>query len=307
MVQNNPDMRLAALRRFAAAITILNILGHTILGFEQSWAHPLVALMTAYSLEIGLELIDAWAHRRAPRISIRSGPRAVIDFLLSAHITALAVSMLLYPNARLLPIIFATAVAIGSKAIFRVQAGGSTRHFFNPSNFGITMTLLLFPWVSIAPPYHFTENLSGAGDWILPGLIVASGSFLNGRFTGKFPLILGWLGGFGAQALLRSLFLGASLPAALLPMTGLAFVLFTFYMITDPGTTPMELRAQVFFGLSVAALYGLLMVVHVVFGLFFTLTIVCAVRGAGLYLRALAAQRQDPTVSMQSPVTVRKV
>ena len=31
----------------------------------------------------------------------------------------------------------------------------------NPSNFGIAIVLLLFPWVAIAPPYHFTENLSG--------------------------------------------------------------------------------------------------------------------------------------------------
>ena len=31
------DLRLAALRRFAIAITILNVLGHTVLGFEQAW------------------------------------------------------------------------------------------------------------------------------------------------------------------------------------------------------------------------------------------------------------------------------
>ena len=33
------------------------------------------------------------------------------------------------------------------------------RHFMNPSNFGITVTLLAFSWVNIAPPYHFTENV----------------------------------------------------------------------------------------------------------------------------------------------------
>jgi len=35
-------------------------------------------------------------------------------------------------------------------------------------------------------------------------------------------------------------------------MTGVAFVLFTNYMITDPGTTPMAGRAQFMFGASVA-------------------------------------------------------
>jgi hypothetical protein len=65
-----------------------------------------------------------------------------------------------------------------------------------------------------------------------------------------------------------------------------AFLLFTFYMVTDPATTPSGWRAQVAFGLSVAAGYGVLMAFHVVFGLFFSLTAVCAARGALLLARA---------------------
>ena len=49
----------------------------------------------------------------------------------------------------------------------------------------------------------FTENLSGIGDWVLPGLIVASGSFLNARLTKRIPLILAWLGGFALQGVVR--------------------------------------------------------------------------------------------------------
>jgi hypothetical protein len=300
MSQNKPDLRLAALRRFAIAITILNLLGHTVLGFEQSWAYPLVALATTYTLEILLEIADARSTRRPVRFS--GGLGNMVDFLLSAHITGMAVNMLLYANARLLPIVFAASVAICSKYIFRVTTSKGARHVFNPSNFGITLTLLLFSWVSIAPPYQFTENLSGLGDWILPAIILVSGSFLNKRLTGKFPLILGWLGGFVGQALLRALIFGTPVVAGLLPMTGLAFILFTFYMVTDPGTTPSEPRAQVLFGAAVAALYGLLMLAHVVFGLFFALTIVCALRGTRLYLEARAAQRMRSDVAMQRSV-----
>src|SRR3982750_2518097 len=79
---NRPN-RLPALRRFAAAITILNVLGHTILGFEQSWAQPLVALATAYSLEIALELVGAWAERRPWQFA--GGVGRFVDFLLPAH------------------------------------------------------------------------------------------------------------------------------------------------------------------------------------------------------------------------------
>jgi hypothetical protein len=275
---NNRADRLGGLRRFAIAITVLNILGHAFFGFEQSLAQPLVALASAYGAELLLEFIDARCNRRALRF-MGGGARKFVDFLLSAHITGLACAMLLYANERLGPVVFASVVAICSKCLLRAPAGRGTRHFFNPSNFGITVTLLVFAWVSVAPPYQFTENMTGAGDWILPAVIICTGTFLNARFTRRLPLIAAWLGGFVAQAALRSWFLDAPFDAALVPMTGVAFILYTFYMVTDPATTPEGRREQIAFGLSVAAVYGLLMVTHVVFGLFFALTIVCAVRG----------------------------
>ena len=58
--------RLGALRRFAFAITALNVVGHTWLGFEQSWAQPLVALATAYASSSSRDDRRARA-RRAPR------------------------------------------------------------------------------------------------------------------------------------------------------------------------------------------------------------------------------------------------
>ena len=73
-------------------------------------------------------------------------------------------------------------------------------------------------------------------------------------------------------------------------MTGVAFVLFTFYMVTDPGTTPSKPVDQVIFGAAVAAAYGLLMVCHIVFGLFFALTIICVLRGIKLYAQELISQ-----------------
>jgi enediyne biosynthesis protein E5 len=282
--------RLGGLRRFAAAITILNILGHSWLGFEQSWIQPLVGLAAAYSMEVLMELIECIQHRRRPRF-LSGGIVPFIDFFLPAHITGLACSMLLYSNDRLGPIAFAAAFGIASKHLLCVQIGKSVRHFYNPSNFGITATLLLFPWVGIAPPYHFTENLVSWGDWVLPCVIICSGTFLNTRFTKRLPLILAWLSGFLLQALLRHWFLGANLGGALMPMSGVAFILYTFYMVTDPPTTPGTTRSQVFFGASVAAVYGLLMVFHIVFGLFFALTIVATIRGAYLYAAWWADRR----------------
>jgi hypothetical protein len=199
--------------------------------------------------------------------------------------------MLIYANDRLWVVSFAAAVAIGSKVIFRIASGRGARHIFNPSNFGITVTLLLFSWVGIAPPYHFTENLDRIGDWVLPAIIVCTGTFLNARFTHRLPLILAWLVGIALQAAVRSLVFDTPLEAAVLPMTSVAFILYTFYMVTDPATTPSSVLSQLCLGLSVAVVYGLLMVFHVVFGLFFALSIVSTVRGLVLYLHSWQTSR----------------
>jgi Na+-translocating ferredoxin:NAD+ oxidoreductase RnfD subunit len=282
------ETRLAGLRRFAVAISIFNLLGHFWFGFEESWAQLCVSLAAAYGTELGLEWLDARTNRREPAYA--GGFLPLVNFLLSAHITGLAVAMLLYANDRLWVIAFASAAAIASKSIFRVTVGRGTRHLFNPSNLGITITLLLFPWVGIAPPYHFTENLPPVGRWLIPSIIVFSGTFLNWRFTRKIPLIMSWVSCFFLQAMLRHLFLGASLIGALLPMTGVAFILFTFYMLTDPGTTPMKPSAQVAFGAAVALGYCCCMVLHIVFGLFFALTVVCTIRGITLCAHAWRRQ-----------------
>ena len=71
-VSNRGD-RLGGLRRFAIAITVLNILGHAFFGFEQSLAQPVVALVSAYSAELLLEFIDARCNRRPLRF-IGGGP-----------------------------------------------------------------------------------------------------------------------------------------------------------------------------------------------------------------------------------------
>lgn len=290
--------RLGGLRRFAIAITVFNILGHTVFGFEQAWIQPLVSILTAYVCEIWFELVDCYIQRRRPRFS--GGWRNAVDFLLSAHITGVACAMLLYSNSRLMPIVFASAAAITSKAVLRVAMEKGSRHFLNPSNFGITLTLLLFPWVGIAPPYHFSENIHGWGSWILPAIIVISGSFLNIKFTKRICVALGWIGGFFAQAVIRNLVFGTPLSAALLPMTGVAFVLFTFYMVTDPATTPCQSRGQLLFGSLVGVIYGVLVTLHVVFGFFFALTLVSLARGITLYAQRYLQATAERGVATQA-------
>ncbi|HEX3733264.1 MAG TPA: enediyne biosynthesis protein [Mycobacteriales bacterium] len=275
------DPRYLALRNFAIALTVFNILGYTVLGFEQPWTWPLFALAVGYSTEITIELISAWAARR-PVAWRGKGFRAFYIFLLPAHITSLATSLLLYTNDRFAPVAFGVVVALGAKTVLRAPIAGRMRHFMNPSNFGISVTLLVFPaWVGLAPPYHFTEEIPDVFRLMIPMVILTAGTVLNAKLTGKTPLIVGWAGSFAIQAIVRHVVWDVALWSALSVMTGVAFVLFTNYMITDPATTPRSGWAQFLFGSAVGTVYGVLLLFNVVFTLFFALSIVCA--GRGLY------------------------
>lgn len=68
-----PDPRYVALRNFALSISVLNILGYTVLGFEQPWLWPLAAVAAAYATEILLEWLTAWSERRPTRFGGGSG------------------------------------------------------------------------------------------------------------------------------------------------------------------------------------------------------------------------------------------
>lgn len=289
------EKRLGGLSRFAFAITLLNVVGHLFLGFEQSWLTPFAAVAAAYGTDIAGETIEARCARRPARYV--GGLLNLVRFLLPAHISGLAVGMLLYAADNLAAVAFAASAAMASKYVFRVvlsigkDGRPILRHVLNPSNFGITTTLLLFPTVGIAPPYQFTENTSGIVDWLLPLVIVGTGSYLNIKATGRIPLILAWVAAFAAQALIRAAIHGTPTLAGLMPMTGFAFILFTFYMITDPATTPMKTWNQVGFAAAVAVGYALFMELHVVFGLFYALTIVTAARGVWITLGAALRAR----------------
>jgi enediyne biosynthesis protein E5 len=190
--------------------------------------------------------------------------------------------MLLYANNQYWPIMFGVILAVSAKYVLRAPINGRMRHFMNPSNLGISVCLLLFArWLSISPPYMFSEWASSYFRLFIPIVILVSGTVLNTMLTKRVALIVGWMGGFFIQAFVRHWLWGVQLNTALSVMTGIAFILFTNYMITDPGTSPTRPRAQFMFGSSVAFVYAVLMQFNVVYTLFFATSIVCAFRGMG--------------------------
>jgi hypothetical protein len=287
------DPRYLALRNFAISISAFNVFGYTMLGFEQPWLWPLLAVLSAYATEFIFELIHSWAFQHKPRFLGR-GMRGVYEFLLPSHITALAVNMLLYANNQFWPVLFGVVLAVSQKHFLQAPIAGKMRHFMNPSNLGISAVLLIFgSWVSISPPYMFTEWASNYFRIFIPMVILVSGTVINAMLTRRIALIVGWMGAFFIQAFVRHWLWGVQLNTALTVMTGVAFVLFTNYMITDPGTTPTKPRAQFMFGSGVAIVYAVFMEFNIVYTLFFATSTVCALRGLGWWVAYLRRTRKE--------------
>ena len=279
------------LRTSATLATIFTILGHTVLGFEQSVAQVFVALATGYSSALLFEWVDARASRCIPGF-VGGGFRKCLDFLLSAHMTSITLSFLLYANQRLWIMALAVALAIGSKYVLRVRLNGRLQHFMNPSNFALAVVLVTYQWTGVLP-WGYTVNIHGVWDWLVPLIIVGLGLRLNLLFTGRFPTIAAWLSTFIVLGIGRAWLQHSTVFAQLVVLTGIPTVLFTFYMITDPQTSPSRLRSQVLFGSSIAVVYSALLLLHLQYTMFYSVTVVCSIRG--LWLCWLSLQEKLAT------------
>ncbi|GAA3116108.1 enediyne biosynthesis protein UnbU [Streptosporangium carneum] len=294
-----------ALRRLAATVTGTTVLGHCLLGFEQPFLAPFVGALTGVTAELALETADAWAVGRPPRyLGGRLG--RTVDFLLPSYVDGLLCAMLLYGQAHLTPVALAVLIGVGGRYALRVRPSARTgprapraSHgsrsgtggdapgvpYMNPVALGVAVVPLLFPWVGVVPPHQFTAWVSGPFDVIVPLAVLALGLRAHAGPGGRLPLILGWAGGFVLQGLVRGAPGDVPTIGALLPMTGVLFVLYTCFVLPDLGTTPLAPRHQVVFGLTAAAVYGLLAGSHADFALPLCVVVVCACRGALLAVR----------------------
>lgn len=288
------------LKMSASLATVFTILGHTVFGFEQPVSQLFVALGTGYSCALFFEWVDARACGCTPGYS-GGGFRKVVNFLLAPHMTSITLSFLLYFGQRLWIMALTVALAIGSKHVLRVRLNGRLHHFMNPSNFGIAVVLVAYQWTGVLP-WSFTIDLHGVWDWVVPLAIVMLGMRLNLLFTGRIPTVMSWLGTFILLGVGRSWLRNTPLAADLVVLSGIPMVLFTFYMITDPQTSPSRLRNQILFGAGIACAYFVLLTLHIQYMMFYSVTAICTIRGLGLFALSLRAP-----VTSAEPATVRGV
>ncbi|HSS76977.1 MAG TPA: RnfABCDGE type electron transport complex subunit D [Thermoanaerobaculia bacterium] len=157
----------------------------------------------------------------------------------SALISGLSLCLLLRTGSTLLAIL-AAAVTIGSKFLLRIRG----KHVFNPTNFGIVALMLATGQVWVSPGQWGSAAFLGFFVACLGGLVVnrAARSDVTYAFLTFYLAIL-----FG-----RALWLGQPMAIPLHQLASGAFLIFTFFMISDPKTTPDTRAGRILFALLVA-------------------------------------------------------
>lgn len=162
--------------------------------------------------------------------------------LKSALITALGLCLLLKANSHW-TLALAATVAIGSKFIIRIKG----KHLFNPANFGIIAAILITGDAWISP-----------GQWGNEAMLTYffGGAALIVLFrVGRIDTSLAFLGTYFMLEFCRTYwYLGWEMDHFLMKFQNGSLLLFTFFMITDPMTTPNHKMARIIWGAGVAGL-----------------------------------------------------
>jgi len=157
----------------------------------------------------------------------------------SALISGLSLCLLLRTNYAGLAMA-AAIVTIASKFLVRVNG----KHVFNPTNGGIVAMLLLSDQVWVSP-----------GQWgavaFFAFLMACAGSLVVNR-AARSDVTYAFIACYCALVFGRSLYLGEPFAIPLHRLESGAVLLFTFFMISDPKTTPDSRAGRVCFAALVA-------------------------------------------------------
>ncbi len=158
----------------------------------------------------------------------------------SALISGLSLCLLLRTNNPSLMIAVA-AVAIASKFILKWRH----KHIFNPTNLGIVLTIALTDEAWVSPAQWGSKLYFAFLMACLGGMVIhrAMRSDVSYAFIAGYAAIL-----FG-----RALWLGDPVAIPLKQLQSGALLLFTFFMISDPKTTPDSRAGRILFAFLVAA------------------------------------------------------
>jgi Na+-transporting NADH:ubiquinone oxidoreductase subunit NqrB len=204
------------------ALTLLLLYGIVALNFEITLFRAALLIGTA----IGTQALFA-------RINgIAFDPR-------SAAISGLSLSLLLRSESLVL-LLAGAVIAVASKFIVRIRG----KHIFNPTNIAIVALMLASKHVWVSPGQWGNVAFFGFLIACIGGLVVNRAA----RSDVTYAFIVTW----SALLIGRSLWVGEPLTIPIHRLENGALLLFTFFMVSDPRTTPDSRAGRILFAALVA-------------------------------------------------------
>ena len=239
------------------SLTTFNTLGQLVYRFHINPLQIVLVVGTCMALDF---LLSAIRHR-------------VLLFPISGMISALGISMLLrveYDPIMYVVFFVAGVLAIGSKHFLTING----RHIFNPSNFAIAALLFFLGDAVAVTPAQWHPSP------ILIAFIVTCGIWVVKRAK-VLDIAVTFVIAELVMLILVDLYLKMHAYPIGLDIRDLlkapAFLIFTFHMITDPRTAPMNPRARIVYCVGTAVLHWILLGFHQhARGLFFSLLFFCS-------------------------------
>ena len=207
-----------------AVLGLLVVYGLGRLDFEIGFTRTLLILLTTLLAQAAC----TWAWK-LPAYDARS-----------ALISALSLCLLLRTNSPAVALA-ACVVTIGSKFVLRARG----KHLFNPTNFGLVAMMATTDQVCVSPGQWGNAAFFGFLMACLGGIVVNRAARSDVTFT--------FLISYAAMLAARSLWLGEPLSIPIHRLQSGALLLFSFFMISDPKTTPDSRAGRILFALLVAA------------------------------------------------------
>jgi Na+-translocating ferredoxin:NAD+ oxidoreductase RnfD subunit len=214
----------------AAILFTYLFLGLTVLGFNRSPAQAMTTTLTCCTVEVLLTYLfkRKWI------------------FPLSAMITSFSLSFLLNFSHDFFLLFVPIFFAIGSKYLFQFNG----KHALNPAMAGISFSLLFSEeLLTAAPAYQW----NGIGAMSL--FVIMLGFIFVIPKVSRVWLVSSFLFFFSLQTALRAWIMQHHLPFETLflgTLSSPSFFIFTFFMITDPATSPKTRNQQILVGFLLA-------------------------------------------------------
>jgi Na+-translocating ferredoxin:NAD+ oxidoreductase RnfD subunit len=229
------------------------LMGHFLLSFNRSGEQIAVALATCAALEV----LYTYLLTR------------MLIFPLSGVISGLGLALLFSAPGNTWLMLLVSWMTMTGKFVVTWKG----HHIYNPTNLALVLILLFSGGqAAVSPAYQW------GGAWQPVALVFLLGVIIMWRAK-KLPLVVSFWGVYCLGALLRAQLTHMPTDITLwAQISGGAFWLFSFFMITDPKTSPPDPRGQILFGVGIAALDVWLQLNTAVYSLVYALFLACTIR-----------------------------